>query len=183
MIPRPQDVNLQAESIQLKDLGAQIGWDTVFYIEYAGPIAIHVLCYYLFASWNGVPQPAVKTCALSSHSCLSYPLTSVARRLMIMFVLHFAKREFETAFVHRFSNGTMPVSNLFKNCSHYWLLGGLFYALDLYRGSHTTLENPLYVNLLTGLWVVRHSFFRSFFFRVHSLGPRSLLNCPTCTRT
>ena len=29
-----------AVTLYFKDLGPQIGWDTVFYIEYAGPIVI-----------------------------------------------------------------------------------------------------------------------------------------------
>ena len=42
-----------------------------------------------------------------------------------MVVGHYLKREIETLFVHRFSNETMPVFNIFKNCAHYWLLMGL----------------------------------------------------------
>ncbi|KAJ2788793.1 3-oxo-5a-steroid 4- dehydrogenase [Coemansia helicoidea] len=32
-------------TVLVKDLGPQIGWQTVFYIEYAGPIALHYLIY------------------------------------------------------------------------------------------------------------------------------------------
>lgn len=46
--------------------------------------------------------------------------------------LHFAKREYETLFVHRFSHATMPLQNLFKNCGHYWILSGVLLAYFLY---------------------------------------------------
>jgi hypothetical protein len=39
---------------------------------------------------------------------------------MVCWTLHYAKRLLETLFVHRFSHATMPLSNLFKNCSYYW---------------------------------------------------------------
>ena len=41
-----------------------------------------------------------------------------------MVLLHYFKREFETLFVHRFSNDTMPFMNVFKNSTHYWILLG-----------------------------------------------------------
>lgn len=42
------------------------------------------------------------------------------RIAVLLFVGHFLKREFETLFVHRFSNATMPIIRLAINCSHYW---------------------------------------------------------------
>eukprot|EP00879_Flechtneria_rotunda_P002083 GHRR01002263.1.p1 GENE.GHRR01002263.1~~GHRR01002263.1.p1 ORF type:complete len:190 (+),score=52.47 GHRR01002263.1:1202-1771(+) len=35
-------------------------------------------------------------------------------------VFHYAKRIFETYFVHMFGHDTMPIRNLFKNCSYYY---------------------------------------------------------------
>ncbi|CDR36651.1 CYFA0S01e03312g1_1 [Cyberlindnera fabianii] len=90
---------LNTGEVQLKDLGPQIGWRTVYLIEYAGPLIFHYLAYQLF----GRP--------------IDYDL------LYKMQIFHYAKREVENVFVHKFSNSTMPLFNLFKNCGHYWILG------------------------------------------------------------
>jgi len=42
-----------------------------------------------------------------------------------MLFFHYMKREFETLFIHRFSNDTMPFFNVFKNSAHYWILLGV----------------------------------------------------------
>ncbi len=98
----------------VKDLGPQVSWTLVFLVEYFGPIAIHVLMYYVLGRLRAEPYGAVQRIAFA---CV---------------LAHFFKREAETLFVHRFSLATMPLANLFKNCGHYWLLSGVLLAYGLY---------------------------------------------------
>lgn len=97
-----------------KDLGPQIGYQTVFILEYLGPIVIQALIHTYLVRFKGVPQTQTQT--------LAYYLV----------ILHFLKREYETVSVHRFSNATMPLFNLFKNSSHYWLLSGVLLSAFIY---------------------------------------------------
>ncbi|KAF9103007.1 3-oxo-5a-steroid 4- dehydrogenase [Mortierella sp. AM989] len=103
-------------SVTFKDLGPQISWRTVFLIEYGGPLLIHPLIYYL---------PSVFYRQTFEHSWMQ-----TVTYWMVM--LHFLKREYETLFVHRFSHGTMPFRNVFKNSAHYHLLSGLNLAYWVY---------------------------------------------------
>lgn len=92
--------------IFFKDLGIQIGWSTVFVVEYAGPLFLYLM-FYARPSFIYPSIPAAGT-ALASHiACLCW-------------CGHYLKRILETLFVHRFSHSTMPLFNLFKNCSYYW---------------------------------------------------------------
>jgi very-long-chain enoyl-CoA reductase len=116
----------ESSTIAIKDLGPQIAWRTVFIVEYLGPILIHPLIYYLRPYIYPTPSlTATKTPAPSSLQMLS----------MALVILHFIKREFETVLVHRFSSSTMPLSNIFKNSAHYWLLSGLNIAYWTYSPS------------------------------------------------
>jgi very-long-chain enoyl-CoA reductase len=90
---------LSQDEILVKDLGPQIGWRTVYIIEYLGPLLLHILMYH----YAGQPK--------------EYEL------LYKMQVFHYSKREFENVFVHKFSSSTMPLFNLFKNSGYYWGLG------------------------------------------------------------
>ena len=100
----------------VKDLGPQISWRTVFIIEYLGPLLIH---------------PAIFCLYPGARSSAQYVT-------LAMVCLHFLKREYETVFVHRFSSETMPFFNLFKNCAHYWLIGGAFLAAITYSDRYAT---------------------------------------------
>jgi very-long-chain enoyl-CoA reductase len=99
-------------TVTFKDLGAQIGYRTVFLVEYFGPI-LFVLFYYLRPAFIYGPE-AVNT-----------PYNWVAQWAVYAWVVHFLKREFETIFIHKFSRATMPLSNIFKNCAYYWTFGAV----------------------------------------------------------
>ncbi|EGV61752.1 3-oxo-5a-steroid 4- dehydrogenase [Yamadazyma tenuis] len=101
--------------LQVKDLGPQISWRGVYLVEYLGPIVLHSVFFYGFRSFFG-----------------DFKITTTQLVLYNLSLLHFTKREYETLFVHKFSNATMPVSNIFKNCGHYWLLNGVMCSVFVY---------------------------------------------------
>ncbi|KAH8100796.1 3-oxo-5-alpha-steroid 4-dehydrogenase-domain-containing protein [Cristinia sonorae] len=113
---------VDGDEVTLKDLGPQIGWRTVFLIEYAGPLLIHPIFYYFPKLIYGGPV---------QHS-------RVSQYVYAMVMLHFLKRELESIFVHRFSNGTMPFTNVFKNSGHYWLFSGVFLAYSAYSPAYSS---------------------------------------------
>ncbi|KAF1991438.1 3-oxo-5-alpha-steroid 4-dehydrogenase family protein-like protein [Aulographum hederae CBS 113979] len=117
------DTGLRDRSaISVKDLGPQIAWRTVFLVEYLGPILIHPFIYALRSYLY--PNPAKP---------FSFPPPSQLQTLTMYLVLtHFVKRELETLFLHKFSSSTMPLFNIFKNSTHYWLLAGLNIAVFAY---------------------------------------------------
>ncbi|KAI9506747.1 3-oxo-5-alpha-steroid 4-dehydrogenase-domain-containing protein [Coemansia spiralis] len=132
------------DTVYLKDLGPQIGWQTVFYIEYIGPIIFHYLVYNF---------PSIFYGRAFEHS-------EIQRRVYILVMGHFIKRELETAFVHRFSHGTMPLLNVFKNSFHYHILSGLNLAYWVYGPSSAQgtalaakLGNPTIIAIFTGVFL------------------------------
>ncbi|KZP09024.1 hypothetical protein FIBSPDRAFT_931053 [Athelia psychrophila] len=146
------DVKLSAVGVKdggevlVKDLGPQIGWKTVFLIEYAGPLFIHPAFYHLPKLFYGQDM---------QHSQL--------QKFVYAFVmLHFVKRELETLFVHRFSHGTMPFTNVFKNSAHYHLGSGLAIAAAVYSPTYaagssylagTIRENPNFLWACAYVWI------------------------------
>ncbi|GCB23604.1 putative enoyl reductase C646.07c [Aspergillus awamori] len=128
VVPNSKDstvdgIGLKEKSVlHIKDLGPQLGWRTVYIIEYLGPLFIPALFlfplrpYVYFNFDKPLPDPSqfqLLVCALLT--------------------IHFIKREYETVFVHRFSNATMPARNIVKNSGHYWVLAGLNIAYWVFR--------------------------------------------------
>jgi very-long-chain enoyl-CoA reductase len=109
-------------SVQLKDLGPQVGYSTVFFWEYFGPILVYAAFYFLQGPIYG------KEFAHSETQDLA----------LIYFVGHYVKRIIETFFVHRFSHATMPIFNLYKNCSYYWAFAGFI----AYFINHPLYQSP-----------------------------------------
>eukprot|EP00898_Chlorokybus_atmophyticus_P001169 jgi/Chlat1/2052/Chrsp17S02518 len=93
-------------TVVFKDLGPQVGWSTVFFWEYFGPLVIF-LSFWLFRH------------RIYAHK-QARPLHEAQTLGVLYCALHYAKRILETLFLHRFSHGTMPLFNLFKNCGYYW---------------------------------------------------------------
>lgn len=91
----------------VKDLGPQIGWNTVFLLEYAGPLVIYAAV-------------ACRPWILYGELAYNQTFTTTAKIALTCWSIHYLKRVLETLFVHRFSHGTMPIRNLFKNCGYYW---------------------------------------------------------------
>lgn len=110
--------------------GPQIPWQTVFLVEYAGPLIIHPLLYTVLPK-NGASY--LQTLSLA------------------LICIHFSKRELETLFIHRFSSATMPAFNIFKNSAHYWLLSGLNMAYWIYSPSAPAAEDCNQIITYTGL--------------------------------
>jgi len=99
-------------ALTYKDLGPQISWTTVFLVEYFGPILITLSLWFARSYIYTMPEFVA--------------VTDVQKIGAFMVLLHYVKREFETLFVHRFSNATMPFTNIFKNSVHYWVFFGFF---------------------------------------------------------
>ena len=120
--------------------GPQISWRTVFIVEYLGPLLIHPIMYLARPLLYGTSEPA----------------SELQKLTLIMCVLHFAKREYETIFVHRFSAATMPARNIVKNSGHYWFLSGVNLAYWSYAPWSPTARpsNPLLTYIGIALFVV-----------------------------
>ncbi|XP_023167065.2 very-long-chain enoyl-CoA reductase [Drosophila hydei] len=112
------------DKVYIKDLGPQIGWKTVFLSEYAGPLIVYLIFYFRPELIYG--KAAGNPISLTTHIAAG------------CYTVHYVKRLLETIFVHRFSHNTMPLRNLFKNCSYYWG----FTAYVSYHVNHPLYTSP-----------------------------------------
>lgn len=132
------DIKFGEENVlYFKDLGPQISWSKVFFCEYSGPLVLYLLFYFR------IPY------AYSDEFTLKPSSLWVVKAAAACHTFHYAKRLFETKFIHRFSHGTMPIKNLFKNSSYYWLFG----AWMSYFINHPQYTSPSYgdVQIMLGL--------------------------------
>jgi very-long-chain enoyl-CoA reductase len=118
------------DSLVIKDLGPQLSWRAVFILEYLGPLIIHQLFFF----WR-LNTGVLNTTQILAWACITF---------------HFVKREFESIFIHRFSNATMPLKQLFTNSLHYWLMAGVLIGYFLYAPE---FESPSMVTVAGSLVV------------------------------
>ncbi|KAE8415253.1 steroid alpha reductase family protein [Aspergillus pseudocaelatus] len=96
--------------VTVKDLGPQISWRAVYIAEYLGPVFIPGLFLfplrpYLYSNYDAVTEPS-----------------SIQLLLCGLLTIHFVKREYESIFVHRFSNATMPARKIVQNSGYYCVM-------------------------------------------------------------
>jgi very-long-chain enoyl-CoA reductase len=75
------------------------------------------------------------------------PKAQVVHIACACWTFHYAKRLFETVFIHRFSHATMPIFNIFKNSMYYWG----FAAFVAYFVNHPLYTAPSINQVYAGL--------------------------------
>lgn len=127
----------KSNELYFKDLGPQIAWSTVFLTEYAGPLFCYMITYL---------RPAI----FYGHGAANAPYHYSVHLAAACWSFHYAKRILETLFVHRFSHSTMPIGNLFRNCTYYWGFAfyvGYYINHPLYTPAHFK-DTQIYAGLL-----------------------------------
>lgn len=122
------------ELVLVKDLGPQISWRLVYFIEYLCPLVINPIIF-LFPKY-----------------IYGQSFTHTAEQTLVfgLVMLHFLKREFETLLVHKFSLATMPLKNLFRNSLYYGIFSGLNLAYFTYAPPSFAYSNNLFKKFLFG---------------------------------
>uniref|UniRef100_A0A8D0L1Y3 Trans-2,3-enoyl-CoA reductase n=1 Tax=Sphenodon punctatus TaxID=8508 RepID=A0A8D0L1Y3_SPHPU len=137
----------------------------VFLTEYAGPLLIYLLFYFRVPFIYGPKYDFTS----SKHS--------VVHLACICHSFHYVKRLLETLFVHRFSHGTMPLRNIFKNCTYYWG----FAAWMAYYINHPLYTPPAYGEEQVNLALIIFLFCQLGNFSIH-IALRNLRPAGECLR-
>ena len=105
----------------------------VFYIEYGGPLLIFPLLYLL------------------GHKDQYNEVQTIA---LVMAILHYIKRELETAYVHVFSRTSMPLKRVFINSVHYWVFFALCNGVELYFFPDQHSYSSIVTGVIVAIWVI-----------------------------
>ncbi|KAK3248629.1 hypothetical protein CYMTET_41912 [Cymbomonas tetramitiformis] len=119
------------DKLTLKDLGTQIGYQTVFFWEYFGPMVIFPMFLVFRKQIYGADFEPSETQLLATA----------------YWMFHYFKRIVETYTVHSFSHATMPIFNLFRNSGYYWG----FAAMVAYFICHPFYTSPPLERVYAGL--------------------------------
>ena len=90
--------------LQMKDLGPQLPFRFFYLTEYFGPLFLYIIIYFIAKAMGKITEEV----------CLQTTLA------LIMWIVHYVKRIVETIYVHEFGDMTMPIRNIFKNCTYYY---------------------------------------------------------------
>ncbi|XP_041967627.1 very-long-chain enoyl-CoA reductase-like isoform X1 [Alosa sapidissima] len=149
-------------TIFFQDRGPQLGWAMVFLVECIGPLLIYLLFYYRLPyiyGWEYKFTP-------SPHK--------VVRLACVCHCFHYTKKLLETIFLHHFSQGTMSLKNITKNCLYYCGLT----AWQAYYINH-----PLYTPPSYGLLQVICAFAGFLVCEIGSFSTHLVLNRLKCSKS
>ncbi|XP_031665748.1 very-long-chain enoyl-CoA reductase isoform X2 [Oncorhynchus kisutch] len=113
------------------DLGPQLGWTMVFLAECIGPLFIYLFFFlHLLNIYEQKDDYTSNPCSVVTLACVCH-------------CFHYFRRLLETVFIHRFSDGTLPLQTIMRNCLYYWG----FSAWLAYYINHPLYTPPSYGNL------------------------------------
>uniref|UniRef100_A0A8K9XR30 Trans-2,3-enoyl-CoA reductase-like 2b n=1 Tax=Oncorhynchus mykiss TaxID=8022 RepID=A0A8K9XR30_ONCMY len=113
------------------DLGPQLGWTMVFLAECIGPLFIYLFFFlHLLNVYEQKDDYTSNPCSVVTLACVCH-------------CFHYFRRLLETVFIHRFSDGTLPLQTIMRNCLYYWG----FSAWLAYYINHPLYTPPSYGNL------------------------------------
>jgi very-long-chain enoyl-CoA reductase len=104
----------ESNDIIVKDFGTQVDWRFVYIVEYFGPLIIFPLFFFFNLTSSNLTQ----------------------KFALLMGLVHYGKRIYESICVHKFSRETMPIKNLYINIVYYWLLFGVSCGYGLFNDGY-----------------------------------------------